>query len=113
MAIEPLPTSDGRRPPEPGTVSGPLDRVLRRLGAPTSRTVVSVHDRWAEVVGESLAAHTTLLRVRDGVIVVAVDDPAWAAELRWMGDTLAARAREVLDDPTITGIEVRVRPTGG
>jgi predicted nucleic acid-binding Zn ribbon protein len=110
MAIEPLPTTDGRPDPDPGSVGAPLDRVLRRLGAPTSRTVASVHERWPEVAGESLAAHTTLLRVRDGVIVVAVDDPAWASELRWMGDTLAARAREVLGDASITGIEVRVRP---
>jgi predicted nucleic acid-binding Zn ribbon protein len=112
MAIEPLPTSDGRPTPDPDSVGIPLDRVLRRMGAPSSRTVATVEERWVEVVGESLAAHTRLVRVRDGVIVVAVDDPAWASELRWMGDTLAGRAREVLGDPTIVAIEVRVRPTG-
>ena len=112
MAIEPLPTSDGRPAPDPDNVGAPLDRILRRMGAPSSRTVATVEERWIELVGESLAAHTRLLRVRDGVIVVAVDDPAWASELRWMGDTLAARAREVLGDASITGIEVRVRPPG-
>ena len=99
MAIEPLPTSDGRPAPDPDNVGAPLDRLLRRHGRAEQphggRPWRSAGSRWW---GSPWRPTPGLLRVRDGVIVVAVDDPAWASELRWMGDTLAARAREVLGD---------------
>ena len=69
--------------------------------------------RWAEVVGEQVASHTRPVRVRGGTLLVSVDDPAWASELRWMTEEIATRARDVLGDPSITRIEVRVEPSGG
>lgn len=109
MAIKPLPTADGEGP-DPRSIGTPLDRLLRSMGSPSSRTVAGIGDRWEEVAGPQLAAHTRPLRVRAGVLVVLVDDPAWASEVRWMGDTLATRAREILNDGSIERIEVRVDP---
>lgn len=111
MAIKPLPTADGDSP-TPRTVSHQLDRLLKGLGAPSSRTVAGIGERWEEVVGAQLAGHTRPLRVRAGVLVVIVDDPAWASEVRWLGDQLAARAREILNDGSIKKIEVRVDARG-
>jgi predicted nucleic acid-binding Zn ribbon protein len=90
-----------------------LDRVLGSLGAPRTRTVAGLDGRWTEIVGAAMAAHTQPIRVRDGVLLIAVDDPVWATEIRWMGTELAARASTILNDDSITRIEVRVRPSGG
>jgi len=97
----------------PDRVGASLDRVLGSLGGARSATVSGLAQRWDEVAGASIAAHTRPVRVRDGVLLVATDDPAWAAELRWLGDELAARAREVLGDPSIERIEVRVEGRRG
>lgn len=72
--------------------------------------MAGVEGRWVEVVGEALAGHTRPVRVREGTLVIAVEDPAWATQVRWLGEELAARARTVLNDDSILGIEVRVTP---
>jgi predicted nucleic acid-binding Zn ribbon protein len=110
VPVEPLPTADGPNRRDPGQVGAALDRVLAGLGAPAGSTVAGLSSRWEEIVGASLAAHVRPLQVRDGVLLVAVDDPVWAAELRWMGDELAGRVRDALGDASIARIEVRVRP---
>jgi predicted nucleic acid-binding Zn ribbon protein len=112
MAIRPLPTGDGRSR-EPDLLGTSLDRVLRHLGAPVAETVNGVFSRWDEVVGTRIAAHARPVAVRGGTLIVAVTDPAWASELAWLGDELAARARDVLGDDSIVRIDVKVRPTGG
>lgn len=112
MPIQPLPTSDGRGEWAPHTLGESLDRLLGQMGAPRRSTVAGLHERWAEVVGDALAAHTRPVRVRDGALVVGVDDPAWATQVRWLGTELAARARLVLNDDSIERIEVRIGSEG-
>jgi hypothetical protein len=42
--------------------------------------------------------------------VVAVSDPAWATQLRFLETTLLERLQAELGPDTVTVIEVRVRP---
>jgi predicted nucleic acid-binding Zn ribbon protein len=74
-----------------------------QLGLPTR--VMRV---WDEVVGESLAARSQPRWLRDGVLVVEVDDPAWTTQIRWLEADLVARLTEVLGPGQVTEIEVRV-----
>jgi hypothetical protein len=41
---------------------------------------------------------------------VAVDDPAWATQLRWLEADLVTRLGEVLGEGEVARIEVRVQP---
>ena len=50
-------------------------------------------EHWSEVVGADVAAHARLVSVRDGVVVVAVDDPIWATQLRYLETAVVERAR--------------------
>jgi predicted nucleic acid-binding Zn ribbon protein len=72
--------------------------------------VGAVFGRWAEIVGEQIAAHTRPLTMRDGALQVAVDDPAWAPELRFLEPQILGRLQEVLGTVEVDRIEVRVRP---
>jgi hypothetical protein len=42
--------------------------------------------------------------------VVAVTEPAWASQLRWLAPDICATADHLVGDGAITAIEVRVRP---
>ena len=75
--------------------------------------MAGLHAQWPELVGPAVAAHVRPLRVRDGVLVVAVDDPLWASEMRWLGDDLRRKINAALNDDSITRIEVRVVGSGG
>ncbi len=69
---------------------------MRGLGAPEASGVHLVFDRWAEVVGESLAARTRPLRIEGDRLVLAVDEPAMATHVRFLQAELLARLDELL-----------------
>jgi predicted nucleic acid-binding Zn ribbon protein len=96
--------------PEPRKVGDSLDRVAASLGVPHASTLSGVFASWPEMVGEAVATHSRPLSLRDGTLVVAVDDPAWATQLRWLEADLVARLVEVLGDGEVARIEVRVQP---
>jgi predicted nucleic acid-binding Zn ribbon protein len=87
-----------------------LDRVAASLGVPLASTLSTVFASWPEMVGESVAQHSRPRSLRDGVLVVAVDEPAWATQLRWLEADLLTRLREVLGPDQLARIEVRVQP---
>jgi hypothetical protein len=102
--------------PRPGDGAGPqpigraLDRVLRGLGAPEASGVHLVFDRWAEVVGEGLAARTRPLRIEGNHLVLAVDEPAMATHVRFLQGQLLARLEELLGPGRVVALDLRVGP---
>lgn len=53
--------------------------------------VGGVFGRWAEVVGEAVATHVTPLKADGDVLVVQVDEPAWATQLKFLEEGLLER----------------------
>ena len=87
-----------------------LDAVTRGLGMAGSRQVGAVFGAWAGVVGEHVAAHSRPVSLRDGVLVVHVDEPAWATQLRYLTGELLERLGDAVGAGVVTRVEVRVRP---
>jgi hypothetical protein len=46
----------------------------------------------------------------DGALRVAVDDPGWATELRYLGADVVRRLDEVVGEGVVRRLEVVVRP---
>ena len=106
MAARPLP-GDG---PGPQPIGPALDAVMRGLGAPEASGVHLVFDRWAEVVGDGLAARTRPLKIDGGRLVLAVDEPAIATHVRFLQAELLARLEELLGPGRVTALDLRVGP---
>lgn len=88
--------------PEPVPISSALDRVLRSMRAGAGRAEVGgVFGRWEDAVGPTLARHVRPIRLDRGVLLVEVDDPAWATHVRFLVDDLRQRLR------TVAGVELR------
>lgn len=104
MGVRPLP-GDG---PGPQPIGAALDAVLRGLGAPEASGVHLVFDRWAEVVGESLAARTRPVKIEGNHLVLAVDEPAIATHVRFLQPELLARLEELLGAGRVTALDLRV-----
>ncbi len=94
----------------PQPLSGALDRVAKRFGAPRSGALAAVFARWEEIVGEGVAQHARPLSLRDGALVVGVDEPGWATQVKYLTATLLERLAEVAGEGVVTAIDVRVRP---
>ena len=98
-----------------------LNRVVRSLRNDESTTSSSdpadpqlasrmggVFGRWSEAVGDAVAAHVKPVKLEGTKLIVEVDDPAWATQLRFLEGTLKQRLLEVAG-ATIDTIEARVR----
>lgn len=105
----------------PAPLRASLEEAVARLGharrrreapAPSAGLLGAVFSRWEEMVGPRLAGHVRPLEVSGDVLVVAVDQPAWATQVRLLGPQLLARVAEVAGTAP-TGLDVRVRPAAG
>jgi predicted nucleic acid-binding Zn ribbon protein len=66
-----------------------------------------VFGRWDEAVGAAVAAHVQPVRLTGTTLLVEVDDPAWATQLKFLERTLRTRLLEVAG-ATVEVVEVRV-----
>jgi predicted nucleic acid-binding Zn ribbon protein len=95
---------------EPMALSNALDAVVRALSPGTSaRALGGVFGGWGDIVGDQIAAHVTPVKLEDGRLVVAVDQPGWATQMRYLHDDVLARINAVLGAGTVNQIDVRVR----
>ena len=93
---------------DPIALTEALDDVVRSLqGGAGRREVRGVFGQWDEAVGESIAAHVRPVRLERGGLLVEVDEPAWATQVRLLADDLRARLLDVAG-VAVERIEVRV-----
>jgi predicted nucleic acid-binding Zn ribbon protein len=94
---------------EPVPVTETLDGLLRSLRGGAGRAAVGgVFGRWEEAVGQALAVNVRPVRLEHGTLLVEVDDPAWATQVRYLADHIITRLAEVTG-VSVDGVEVRVR----
>jgi predicted nucleic acid-binding Zn ribbon protein len=93
---------------DPVPLTDALDDVVRSLRGGAGRAEVrGVFGQWDDAVGETIAAHVRPVRLDDGALLVEVDEPAWATQVRLLADDLRSRLHDVAG-VTVTRIDVRV-----
>ncbi len=95
---------------EPRPVKESLDRVTRRMGAPATSVTTAVFARWDELVGPELAGHARPESLRSGVLTIVADDPAWAAQLRFLVAEIMGRVRTVAGPSDVVEVRIKVHP---
>ncbi len=90
----------------------PLSDALKKVGAEFGLAPGDAHGtldtRWSEVMGADVAEHAHLVSVREGTLTVAVDDPIWATQLRYLEPAVVTRATALLGPGVVTRVKVRV-----
>ena len=84
------------------------DTSSAKSSSHTASQMGGVFGRWAEAVGDAVAAHVTPVKLDGSTLVVEVDDPAWATQLRFLETTLKQRLLEVAG-AVVDTVEVRVK----
>jgi predicted nucleic acid-binding Zn ribbon protein len=97
-----------RRDDDLHSVGEAIDEVVRSLRGTGARAVQGVFAGWEAAVGAQVAAHATPVSLEAGRLVVEVDQPGWATQLRFLEQTLIERLAEVAGAGAVTAIEVRV-----
>jgi predicted nucleic acid-binding Zn ribbon protein len=102
------PLSPPRSEREPRPVSESLERIAGRLGLAHPDVLSRVFARWDELVGPDVAAHASPRSLREGVLTVGVDHPAWASSLRLLSADLMRTINASTAPGTVSDVVVRV-----
>ena len=106
MVWKPLRLPEDR---EPRPVGASLADVSRRFGLAAPAVLGAIFTDWEVVVGATLARHVRPVGLRNGVLMLDVDEPGWATELRFLHDDVIRRIVEVAGPGTVTELSIRVR----
>jgi len=104
-----VPSGSDRGDAGPRPLDASLDAVSRRLGMKDSRGLGRLFAHWSEIVGPGMAEHVRPVRLDTESLVVSVDHPAWATQVRRMGDQLLDRVAEETGAARPSRVEVRVQ----
>lgn len=77
-----------------------------RVASPDAMSTVSA--MWPDVIGRELAPHVHLGTLRDGVLTLTVDDPAWATPLRYLESEIVTTLSERLGPEVVRGVRIAV-----
>jgi predicted nucleic acid-binding Zn ribbon protein len=97
----------------PQPISRILEGALRQYGLHERFTERSVLQRWPEVVGDDIAAHSRAVDLADGVLVLEADHGAWRQELTLLMPEIITKFNELCGAGTVTEIQWRDRPMRG
>jgi predicted nucleic acid-binding Zn ribbon protein len=101
-----LPGDEQDRPPR--LVRESLDSLARRLGTADPPLLTAVFAQWEDLVGPAVAAHARPLSLARRVLVVGVDHPGWATQLRYLAPELLDRLAAGAGPGQIERVEVKV-----
>jgi predicted nucleic acid-binding Zn ribbon protein len=93
---------------EPARLRDTLAAVGADLGLPATDALAVLSERWAELAGAELAAHSRLGTLRDGVLTVLVEASPWATKLRYRESELLGRVGGAVGEGVVRGLRIRV-----
>lgn len=85
-----------------------LGKVLKRMKVSDTTSSMGLFSNWRELVGDAIADHVTPKRLEKRVLVVEVDDPAWATQLKFLEAQLISTLRAKAGDE-VDSLDVKVR----
>lgn len=94
-----IPFGSGRDPRMLGDI---LAAASKDMGWDVELEQARLIAEWSQFVGDSVAPHTEILEIRDGVLRVQCDSTAWATELRRLRAEMLTR---ILDEYPESGVQ--------
>lgn len=91
---------------DPHSIGEVVSRLSKSRGWNTQVAVGSVLGRWAELVGENVAAHCKPESFEDTVVVVRCDSTSWATQLRLLSHQILKKIDAELGPGIVTVIKV-------
>ena len=104
------------RPVIPGELSEPVSigdaaaLVGNELGLAEPLSFTRLIDAWSDIVGDAIAQHSRPRGVRNGVLEIVVDAPAWATQLRYLEADLVERASQLVGPGVVSAVRISVDP---
>jgi predicted nucleic acid-binding Zn ribbon protein len=101
-------SSDDAR--DPRRVGESLTEFAQRLGGTSPAVLSAVFTRWEEIVGVPVSDNAWPVSLARGILVIGVEQPGWATQLRFMTADILARVVAVSGVDAVDRIEIKVGP---
>lgn len=66
--------------------------------------------KWREIVGDSIADHAEPTSLKQGVLRICADSPAWATEIGYLGDKILRSCNAAAGRPVVRAVTVWTGP---
>lgn len=86
------PFESGRSPKK---IASSITELLKSFAWETALAEADLFNRWAEIVGENNAEHSTPENLSQGLLLVRCQSTAWATQLKLMQEPILQRINEV------------------
>lgn len=83
-----------------------LERVIGDLGSRSS--MLELHGQWPAIVGSAISEHCRPRKLDADRLIVEVDHPGWATEIRYLERQILERLAEVLPELGVTTLSISV-----
>ncbi len=104
--------SADRSPADPSPLKSLLGSAATRFGLDDALATGSLWKRWAEVVGDDVAAHAQPTSLRGGVLRIRADSPVWAHEIGYLAEEIKRKANQALGRAAVAEVRVWNAPAG-
>lgn len=97
-------------PDDPLRLKDLLPGATGRLGIPSPEATGRVWSAWREIVGPAVAAHAEPTSLREGVLRVRADSPAWATEIGYLVEEIRSRVNAAAGRALVSEVRVWTGP---
>jgi hypothetical protein len=92
---------------EPALAGDLVDKLLHGLGLDERLHQYKALIIWNDVVGPQIAARTRPVRIRENILEINVDQPAWMQQLQLMKPKILSRLNAELGEATIKDLYLK------
>ena len=109
LKVKSMETSGGgsSRWHEPRSLRDVLKRLVTDFG--DGGAMFLVYQHWGDAVGPTIADHCKPRRVVDNYLLIDVDHPGWATEIKYLEQELIAKLRDIDPKLNFSGLKVHVK----
>ena len=93
---------------KPRAIKDVIARTLKFYNIPIKQEEVALFKYWEEIVGKQIAMHTIPCIIKNGILVIEVDSPAWRHQLDFMKKTIVDKINSYLQGKVIRGIHLNI-----
>jgi len=87
-----------------------LDVVGTKIGVRRAAQIGRLWSSWSGIVGEAIGAHVEPTSLRDGVLRLRADSPAWATEVGYLSNDITLRVNGFLGEQIVQEVRVWTGP---
>ena len=90
-----------------------LDGMGDKLGLSAPVATGKVWSRWRDIVGDPVSRHAEPSSLKEGVLRIRADSPAWATEIGYLGEEIRKRANHVVGAELVREVKVWTKAPQG